>query len=292
MGKSFLSSTFHFSHSQWLIIYMGALFVLVLTARQSVQIHQPLSLKALDIGQGDALLIQTPHHRNILIDTGDDTRIVDRLGEELRFFDRTIDLLIISHAHRDHYAGFFELLSKYHIKRVMINGAHSSDFLYRHFLDEIRARNIKLIMARNNQDIQIGPGLYLDILFPFHSESIIGQKTDNKNNVSIVLRLLEDTSDGLKPLAILTGDAEIEEERELLLSGQELTADILKVGHHGSRTATQSAFLAAVKPHQAIISCGKNNTFKHPHPETLQNLTDKNIPFFVTSESGTIRLQF
>lgn len=292
MGKYFLKLSTNLSRKQWALVHLAAISLLILTLFQVIHIHQSLQFKMLDIGQGDALLIQTPEHKNILIDAGYDGAIIDRLSEELGFFDKTIDLFILSHSHRDHYAGLLEVLNKYKIKQTLVTGAHSDDILYQYFLDEIRKKDIPIHLANNQKDVHIGTNLYLDILFPFSEKSVVGQRVHNKNNVSIVARLMQKTNVGWKPLVMLTGDAEIEEERDLLLSDQNLSANVLKVGHHGSRTATSDNFLEAVSPKTSLISAGQNNSFNHPHEETMDKLAEKEIKTHITAEEGTIIINF
>lgn len=234
-------------------------------------VHQRLKVSVLDVGQGDAILIQTPEYHNILIDAGPDSVVIDQMGGRMSFFDKTIDLFILTHPHRDHYGGILDVMQKYEIKKVLLTGVVSGDPMYLDFLEKARKRS-ELVFVQNHQDVQVGPNLYLDILYPFKNRSLVGQDVHNKNNTSIVARLVRRHSDEWEALAMLTGDAEVEEEREILLSGQDVTSNILKVGHHGSRTATSDAFLVAVDPSTAVISAGIDNKFEHPHPETMEKI--------------------
>lgn len=266
-------------------ILIGALFLI---ACQLFSIHRPLKISVLDVGQGDSILIQTTQYHNILIDAGADSKVVDQLSKQIAFFDKTIDIFILTHPHADHYGGILDVMQKYHIKKIILTGVVSKDPVYLAFLDEIKRKKTEIVFAQSNQDIQIGSNLYLDILYPFTGQSLVGQDVNNKNNTSIVARLLRETSTGWENLVMLTGDAEAEEEREIFLSGQDVRSNILKLGHHGSKTATSDVFLKAVDPHTAIVSAGKDNTFGHPHAETMSKLG--NMTIYQTMTDGNVEL--
>lgn len=227
-----------------------------------------LIITTLDVGQGDAILIQTPEHKNILIDAGPDATVVDRLGKHMGFFDKTIDFFVLTHPHADHFGGLPDILQKYQIKQALITGVAASDPLYTEAIRTLKTQHIPIIFAEGGTDWQIGHGTVLDVLYPLAGQSLLGAKADNLNNTSVAIRLI--SPDG--KTALLTGDAEKEEEREILLASLEMQADILKAGHHGSRTATSDIFLQAVRPDTVVISAGKDNTFGHPHAETLDRL--------------------
>ena len=228
-----------------------------------------LHISVLDVGQGDAIFIQTPEQKNILIDAGEGTLATDRLGEVMGFFDKTIDLFVLTHPHRDHLGGIFDVMQKYEIKQILLTGVFATDPLYQEFLEVVRTKNIPIILAQNDQDFRVGWDVYLDILFPFAGQSPFGQEVKNLNNSSIVLRLSDING---KPFAILAGDAEHEEELEILVAGAEVQASILKLGHHGSRTATSDEWLAAVNPETVVVSAGFENKFNHPHAETMEKV--------------------
>ena len=278
------------SRKHWSSFYAIGLGLLFLTTLQLFGIHQSLKVSVLDVGQGDAILIQTPEYHNILIDTGPDSKVVDRLGEQLGFFDKTIGLFILTHPDRDHYAGILDVMQKYEINKILLTGIYMEDPLYLAFLEEAQAEGIGLIFIQNHQDLQISPNLYLDVLYPFEGQSLVGQKVKNRNNTSIVSRLVRRSSDGWETLMMLAGDAESGQEREVLLSGQAVKGDVLKLGHHGSKSSTSLAFLAAVDPTVAVVSAGKDNSFGHPHPETLERVKDLEVR--QTLEDGTIELNF
>jgi beta-lactamase superfamily II metal-dependent hydrolase len=280
----------NFTIKQWFIVYLILIGLLILSGIQLFGVFQSVKVSVLDVGQGDAILIQTPEYHKILIDSGPDSKVVDGLGKELGFFDKKIDIFILTHPHNDHYGGILDVMQKYDIGKIIMTGVTTSDPVYTTFLDEARKKNIGLLFLQNNQDIQISHDLYLDILYPFAGHSMVGQKSDDPNNTSIVARLVKMTSDGRKNMMIFTGDASEPEEREILLSGQDVKADVLKVGHHGSNTATSIPFLKAVNPKTAVISVGKDNKFGHPNKETIDRLSGLKV--YQTMNDGTVEFNF
>lgn len=271
----------NFTLRAWVLSHLVITAIFLLATFQVFNIlNNNLKVNILNVGQGDAILIQTPEYKNILIDAGEGSDVIDELGKELGFFNNTIDLFVLTHPHLDHFGGFFEIVNKYKIKNVMLTGVTSHNPLYQEMLKQIKESNIHIIFPVNNKDIQIGTNTYLDILFPFEGQSLLGKEIKNLNNSSVVIRL----TDKNKSLVMLTGDAEHELEREILLFGQDVQSGILKLGHHGSRTATSSSFLNAVNPNIAIISAGIDNKFEHPHEETLEQIKDIKILSTMSNE--------
>jgi len=265
------------------LICLGILLLVLFQLSQIID--SGLAMTVLDVGQGDAILIRTSEYKNILIDAGEGGQINDELGKRIGFFDKTIDLFILTHPHFDHFGGLLDVMQKYQVKQIVMTGVDSDDPVYADLLVRIKEQNIPLMFPENNKDIQIGKNTYLDIIYPFSGMNLIGQKASNLNNTSIVIRLVHNN----ESLIMLPGDAEIGLEREILLSGQYLDSKILKLGHHGSRTATSDGFLSAVDPDTAVISAGKDNQFDHPHPETMERI--KNLDVRETID-GTIEFNF
>ena len=271
------------SVKQWALSLTILSLVLSLSLHQFFQISSnEYRLSFLNVGQGDAILIQTPEYRNILIDAGPDGKVVEELSKKLNFFNQEIDLFILTHPDLDHYGGALDVLQKYPVKTVMMTGLGIENELYAAFLSELNNRNIPIIYPENSRDLQISQDLYLDFLYPFENQSLIGQEVKNRNDTSISLVIRNSAG---RPLALLTGDAEEAQERDLLLSGQNVTAPIFKLGHHGSKTASTEQFLAAIQPETVVISAGIDNKFGHPHEETLERVKDLAI---ISTTTGTI----
>jgi len=263
------------SKKQWVFSQFILILLLVLGLLQFFQITTAkASITFLDVGQGDAILIQTEEYKNILIDAGPGGKVVDRLSEQLGFFNKKIDLFILTHPDSDHYEGILDVLGKYSVEKVMITGIAGKSNLYMAFLKELKDQNIPIIFPENSQDLRISQNLYLDFLYPFKNQSLIGQDVKNKNDTSISLILRNTVG---KALVLLTGDAESKQEIDLLLSAQNLSAPIFKLGHHGSKASNQAVFLAVVNPETVIVSAGKDNPFGHPHAEVIDRVKGRQI---------------
>jgi len=272
------------TRKQWVLSHLTLMLILGLVLIQFFQVHaRGLSLSFLDVGQGDAILIQTPEFKNILIDTGPDGKVVEELGSALNFFNQKIDLFILTHPDLDHYGGILDILQKYEVKAIMLTGISSKSQLYQAFLAEMKKQDIQLILPTADRDWQISQGYYLDILYPFLGESLVGLETKNKNDTSISL-ILRDGSG--RALALLTGDAEADQERDLLLSAQDFSAPLFKLGHHGSKTSNTQIFLDAISPQTVVVSAGLNNKFGHPHPEVMERVSHLKI---FDTKNGTFR---
>ena len=269
--------------AKWLILPL--LFITSLL--WSVVLTSPddsLHVSFLDVGQGDAILIQTPLHQNILIDGGPDPQGVNlALGKKLPFWDRTIDLMIATQPQADHIAGLVEVLQRYEVKQVLEPGLTYDSTVYQEWLRLVREKQIKHEIARAGQEIDLGEGIRIEVLNP-PSVLFEGTSADIDNN-GIALRL----SSG--EISFLF-TADIREEAEFKLLGQRanLRSTVLKVAHHGSKTSTSPQFLAAVAPELAVISVGTDNPFGHPSPEVVERLVDQlgENKLYRTDRDGTI----
>jgi competence protein ComEC len=246
-------------------------------------IIKPLELKVnfLDVGQGDAIYIRTPQEQDILIDGGPDDKVLESLGQVMPFWDREIDVVILSHPHADHVAGLVQILKRYTVKKIYLTGVLHTAPDYLAFLEEIKKQKIPTENIKELMTLDFGNEVELNFIYP--DRSLFNEKIDNLNNSSIVARLRYKNKSFL-----FTGDAESPVEKELLTKKRELNADVLKIGHHGSTTSSSEDFLKAVNPKFAVIGVGRNNSFGHPSLKTLSRLERFNIPFFRTDLLGTI----
>ncbi len=241
-----------------------------------------LEIDFFDVGQGDSILIKTPEHQRILVDGGPDNKVVTKLGENLPFYDKNIDLVILTHPHADHLTGLIEVLKRYKVKKVLSTGVLHTTSEYIKWLEEIKKQKIPMDIARAGQKINLGEKIKLEILSP--ADDLTGKKADSLNNTSIVFRL-----DFGETSFFFTGDAENEEEKQLIKSDN-LAANVLKVAHHGSKYSTSQNFLEKVKPEIAVISVGKKNTFGHPSELTLERLTKAGVKILRTDKNGDIKI--
>jgi competence protein ComEC len=248
------------------------------------QEDERLDLYFFNIGQGDSELIETINGKTILIDGGPpDKAVLRELSKALPFWQRRIDLIIVTHAHDDHFGGLSSVVERYNVGAVMLSDIDSTGAAYDEFLDRIKEKNIPVIRpSRTDMNLD---GVVLHILAP--TKSLAQQKISNPNNASIVVRVSYGALD-----ILYTGDAEHEEEKELLTTVKnELPSEIIKLGHHGSDTSSGDDFLAAVKPELAIASAGVNNSYGHPSPRILRRLERLDIKIFRTDQNGTLHFK-
>jgi len=253
---------------------------LVLTARELTLLPDGnLHTYILDVGQGDSILIVTPSGKQILIDGGPDLATLEQLGKRMSFFDRSIDLVALTHPHVDHMTALPDVLKRYDVGNLLIAMTESENSRYKSFLAEASNQNIRVILPNPNEDVDIGDGIILDVIHPCSYCDL------DTNNSSVVLRALYKEHS-----ILLTGDIEEEAELSILRSGADISSNILKAAHHGSRTSSSTGFLLEVSPKQALISVGEDNSYGHPSPEVIARLNDMNISIKSTKDDGTIHI--
>lgn len=239
----------------------------------------------LNVGQGDAILIRTPNGENILIDGGPQQKVLMELKETLPLFDTALDYVMLTHPDSDHLQGLIPVIQRYPVRHVLFPAVHKDGSLAENFLRIISEKNIPAIIADKNSDINFENGLLLDTLFPF--SQLADARVDDINDASLVMRATYGENE-----ILLTGDAGTGVEKKLIEAGATLTADILKLGHHGSSTSTSEEFLHAVAPEYGIISCGKGNKFHHPHKEIVERLKSSGAKILRTDKHGRIEFIF
>ena len=228
----------------------------------------------LDVGQGDSILIQKGNIQ-VLIDGGEDDSVLYELPKYMKYGDMEIELVVLTHPHSDHLSGLFEIFERYEIGKVWFNDVDYGSEIYRYFLElDIPRKEIGEGTIYTIDDWEI------EVLF---SSDSIYETTKNVNNASIVLEL---TAEDRKYLFM--GDAETEVESYLVRNSLLEDIDMLKAGHHCSKTASSSDFLDIVNPEIAICSYGEDNSFGHPHEETVQRFLDRKVQILSTVEEGNI----
>lgn len=269
-----------------IFIPIGLLTVTLLAARE-YRLAYPgaLVVSFLDVGQGDSALIVSPAGKQVVIDGGPDLSALEGLGRHMPFFDRSIDLLVLSHPQLDHMAAFPEILRRYTVGAVLMTGVRYRIARYQEFLTLLKQQNIPILIADPAKDLDLGGGASLDVVWP--PPTLYNASMKEVNNSSIVLRALYGGR-----AVLFTGDMEEEEERAVLASRADIDADVLKVAHHGSKTSSSSGFLLAVDPSLAVISVGRTNRYGHPHPAVVARYEHFGIPLRTTAEEGTITLRF
>ncbi|MBP9749048.1 MBL fold metallo-hydrolase [Patescibacteria group bacterium] len=242
------------------------------------------------VGQGDATLLRDVDGNDILIDGGPTDAILSKLGSALPPTDRTIELVVLTHPHADHVNGLAAVLARYHVDRVLMTGVAAGDGAYAVFQKSIAEQHIPVTVASTTFAFDLGR-MHVDVLWPQESWEGREPPKDNLatggglNDTSIVLSV----SHGKERLLFM-GDASSAVEEALLHASSTLTADILKVGHHGSKYSTSRAFLAAVQPSHAVIEVGAKNRYKHPTLQALARLGDAGVRIFRTDQDGDVRV--
>lgn len=232
-----------------------------------------------DVGQGDAILVRTPDKKDILIDGGPDDTILERLGEALPFWDRHIDIVILTHPHADHINGLYEVLKRYKVGMILESNLEKNpesmnyfnDLAYSLFGGDIIASPVdgdKIILDNN-----IG----IEFFYPFETNL----KEKDLNDTSLLFKLSYGEIDFL-----FTGDATEKLEKRLL--EHNIESEFLKVGHHGSRYSSSSVFLEAVNPTFSIISVGEDNRFGHPTKDALDRISLTGSGILRTDKNGSI----
>lgn len=240
----------------------------------------------LNVEQGDAAIIRTPTNCTMLIDGGPKQELAKKIKKYVPLSERDIDLIVLTHPHLDHLAGILELEHRFNFKNIWLTGVDYNLLEYEQLLLQLDP-NITNISYINNYAEYNMCGVKITILQPTNSQ--IGATIKNVNNSSIVL-LIE-----IKDKKILfTGDAEIEQEAELIKEYSETLPklDILKAGHHGSKTSTTPELLEIVRPDYLVISAGKDNTYGHPHLETIKKADLYNIEILRTDQLDDINFFF
>ncbi len=239
----------------------------------------------LDVGQGDAILIQKGHQQ-ILIDGGPDAeRVSLELGDKLPFWDRTIELVILTHPEMDHITGLVEVLQRYEVKHVLTSGQECDSSVCVEWRRLIEEKDIEYTIIQAGQRIALSGEVGLEVLHP--QKTLLQDTASDVNNNSVVVRLVfRDFS------LLLTGDIFEEAEQHLLGERLSLRSTALKIAHHGSETSSRSGFLTEVDPQLAVISVGADNAFGHPSPEVVERLGEMvgEDNLYLTSEQGTIEL--
>ncbi len=264
--------------------FLGLLFTATFFTWYTVyaETRSTLLVAFLDIGQGDAIFIEAPNGRQILIDSGRNKKILEELGKIMPFYDRSIDILIATHPDQDHIGGLPSVIENFDIGFIMEPGVSSDTNTYKELERVIVEKNIQKILARRGMRINIDDGAYLDILFP--NQDVEGWDT---NEASIVARLTYGENSFL-----FTADSPQKIENYLASVYKEnLKTDVLKVGHHGSKTSSSELFIEYVSPDYAIISVGKDNSYGHPHEEVMNRLKNFGISILRTDELGTIQMR-
>ena len=235
-----------------------------------------------DIGQGDSVFIDSPTHGRVLIDGGPNRSVLSELGKVLPFYDKRIDVVIETHPDKDHIGGLPEVVKRFKVGAFLEPGVESENSIDDELKSRLDERGIPQLLARRGMTIDFGDGAKLYILFP--NQDVSRWET---NDASIIAKLVYGDKSFL-----FTGDAPVKVENILMSMDSEIIdSDVLKVGHHGSRTSTSELFVERVSPEYGIISAGKDNSYGHPHEEVINNLNKFAVKILNTANLGTIAFE-
>ncbi len=269
---------------KYLIIF-SSIFIILLILFLVVKNNKDkdlLKVVFIDVGQGDAIYIEAPNGRQVLIDGGRGRVVLPKLIKIMPLFDKSIDMIINTNADEDHLGGLLEVLNYYKVSLVIEPGVENDTLTYKNFQKEIKDKNIENIIGRKGDKIVLDEdkNIYLDIIFP--DRDVSGWE---RNDASLVSMLVYGENSFL-----LMGDATLYTENIIRWNEDKeyLKSDILKLGHHGSDTSSSLYFLELVDPDLAIISAGLDNKYGHPHSKVLENLEELDIGYLGTYEKGDI----
>jgi len=236
-----------------------------------------------NVGQGDAIWIEAPNGNQVLIDGGPDNAVLQRLGETMPFYDKNIDMVVATHSDADHITGLIGVLDRYEVENIVYSNIVRKSSLYDAWQEAVEKEGANIIDPVAGKVIDLGNKVTLTILHP--AESLDGVAKEKVNNDSVVLTLKYGETQ-----ILLTGDIEAKAERQIILSGADIDADILKVAHHGSKTSTLDEFLYEVSPKVAVIQVGANNRYGHPTQEVLSRLENFGVKLYRTDIDGNIKV--
>lgn len=230
----------------------------------------------IDVGQGDSILIQV-NSKNILIDAGpyeNKNNVVKYLKKQKI---KILDYVIETHPHEDHIGGMSSVINNFRITSFYAPKVTANSDAFKNMVTSLKKKNLKINVVRPGIRLDLGKNTTCEFIAP------VKNYYNDLNNYSAVIRLTYGNNSFL-----FMGDAQKLSEQQILSKGYNINCDVLKVGHHGSSSSTSEDFLDKASPQIAIISCGKNNVYGHPHSETLQELKSKNITVYRTDKDGNI----
>jgi competence protein ComEC len=242
----------------------------------SIKDTRILQVHFIDVGQGDSILLQINGY-TVLIDAGPNSSS----SELLTYLDnngiKNIDYVIATHPDEDHIGGMDEIIKNYEIGSFYAPKLTKDTDTFKNMVNALKSKGLKINVANEDIALNLGEDVEFDFLAP------IEEKYEESNNYSIVAKLVYKESSML-----FMGDAENLVEAQILRDKIDVDTDVIKIGHHGSNSSSSTEFLNEVSPDYAIISCGKNNKYKHPHKETINKLVKAKTEIYRTDLLGTI----
>ncbi|HVZ11103.1 MAG TPA: ComEC/Rec2 family competence protein [Candidatus Paceibacterota bacterium] len=265
-------------------VVLLCLIVLFFTTRPGqAQRDGLLRIYFLSVGQGDSELIEAPDGTQVLIDGGPDDAVLSELAKAIPFYDHDIDLVVVTHPHSDHISGLIDVLDRYAVSTVIEAAEIYDSPQFRAWEEAVAAEGARHIEAAAGQVFKLGSDATLTVLYPMKSYAGVTLDAPHEANVTTMLQYKQFR-------ALFTGDMEAKGEKDLISAGDDLKADVLKIGHHGSATSSSQAFLDAVQPQIGIIEAGKNNIYHLPNQGVLDRYQADGIPIHRTDREGTMEI--
>lgn len=265
-----------------LIIVAIIFLILGILLIVSISSFGKFKVVACDVGQGDATLIVTTSGSQVLVDGGPGKKVLDCLGSYMPFWDRDVEMIVLTHPQKDHMEGLIAVLENYKVGTIVWTGVKAESGLFADWQNKVGLEKAKVINPRIGQTLMIDK-VSFDVLWP-STEKIAEWENvapADLNESSVVLRL-----NGQGFCMYLTGDITLE-----ILEGFSLRpCEVLKISHHGSYTGTNEVILEKIKPKIALIEVGKSNSYGHPHPKVLDQLNSKGIQIYRTDTDGRVEI--
>lgn len=280
---SFIKDNNHYAYPLVLLcVFFTLLFIYSAIYKESNTKY--LTVAFLDVGQGDSILIEAPNGAQMLIDAGASKDVLNQLSEQMSFYDDYIDVVVATHPDLDHVGGIPYVMANYRVGKYGFYGSSSpteTTSIIDSYIDNNSISREELLQG-DRIILDASNDVYADVLFP-DTEFV----PSDSNDGSIILRLVYGETE-----VLLTGDASKKVEQYLVsIYGDKIKSDVLKVGHHGSKTSTSEEFLGFVSPDFGIISSGFENKFGHPHVEVIKSLEDFDVEILETEKLGTVILK-
>lgn len=266
--------------SKKIILFLLFLNIITFSVVYSLSSVDDLQVIFFDVGQGDSIFIETPQKHQIIIDSGPENKtLLEKVSSAMPYWDKTIDLIILTHTDSDHISGFFELLDNYVVENILWSGVSGDSSKSEKWEEMINLEGANIIYSNDIDKIILG-NVVMDVISP--NNYIIEKYSKNANDISVVSKMTYKDSSFL-----FTGDITSKVEKEII--NEDIFADVLKVAHHGSRHSTYDDFVTKVNPLMAVIQVGKNS-YGHPTNDVLTRLSNFGIKVLRNDINGDIKI--
>lgn len=272
-----------------LFVLVSLIFLLSISLYQYIYYYDnKLHVIFCNVGQGDAILIKTPSNRYLMVDGGPDESVLTCLSSHMPFWDRTIDLVFLTHPHLDHFLGLIDVLDRYIVLYFVSENLGNKTSSYDQFVSRIKEKRISQRSVLKGDRYKLGKDVYLVIEAPsveaLRRSSPNGVIGESSELASLILRLTYKDFD-----LILPGDSQTEALSEVA-SQNSGTIEVLQIPHHGSKTGVNKEVVELIAPGLAVISVGSKNRYGHPSREVLNLLRDEGIAILRTDKNGDVEI--